>query len=81
MHSNPLTQPSLGDGLGTVGLLAQGSTIDEMARSLRAEFERWGPLDQARRLHCRQLNPGRAGLPPFRVAVVKGATPQPGCWR
>ena len=27
-----------------VGLLAQGSSIDEMARSQRAEFERWGPL-------------------------------------
>ncbi len=24
--------------------LAQGSTADEMARSQRAEFERWGPL-------------------------------------
>jgi tripartite-type tricarboxylate transporter receptor subunit TctC len=32
------------DGLATVGLLAQGSTPDEMARSQRAEFERWGPL-------------------------------------
>lgn len=32
------------DGLGVVGLLAQGSTADEMLRSQRAEFERWGPL-------------------------------------
>jgi len=32
------------DGLAVVGLLAQGSTPDEMARSQRAEFERWGPL-------------------------------------
>jgi hypothetical protein len=27
-----------------VGLIAQGSTIDEMARSQRTELERWGPL-------------------------------------
>jgi hypothetical protein len=27
-----------------VGLIAQGSTVDEMARSQRAELERWGPL-------------------------------------
>jgi len=32
------------DGIGVVGLIAQGSTIDEMARSQRAELERWGPL-------------------------------------
>lgn len=32
------------DGLAVVGLLAQGSTADEMLRSQRAEFERWGPL-------------------------------------
>ena len=32
------------DGLAVVGLLAQASTPDEMARSQRAEFERWGPL-------------------------------------
>ena len=32
------------DGLAVVGLLAQGSTPDEMARSQRAELERWGPL-------------------------------------
>ena len=39
-----LKDKSLIDGLAIVGLLAQGSTIDEMARSQRAEFERWGPL-------------------------------------
>ena len=32
------------DGLAALGLLAQGSTPEEMARSQRAEFERWGPL-------------------------------------
>ncbi|MDP3225906.1 MAG: twin-arginine translocation pathway signal protein, partial [Rubrivivax sp.] len=32
------------DGLGVVGLVAHGSTQDEMARSQRAELERWGPL-------------------------------------
>jgi tripartite-type tricarboxylate transporter receptor subunit TctC len=31
------------DGLAAVGLIAQGSTAEEMARSQRAEFERWGP--------------------------------------
>ncbi len=32
------------DGIGVVGLIAQGSTPDEMARSQRAEHERWGPI-------------------------------------
>ena len=39
-----LKDKGLIDGLAIVGLLAQGSTIDEMARSQRTEFERWGPL-------------------------------------
>jgi len=39
-----LKDKGLIDGLAVVGLLAQGSTPDEMARSQRAEFERWGPL-------------------------------------
>jgi len=39
-----LKDKGLVDGLAVVGLLAQGSTPDEMARSQRAEFERWGPL-------------------------------------
>jgi tripartite-type tricarboxylate transporter receptor subunit TctC len=39
-----LKDKSVIDGLTVVGLLAQGSTADEMARSQRAEFERWGPL-------------------------------------
>jgi tripartite-type tricarboxylate transporter receptor subunit TctC len=32
------------DSLAVVGLIAQGSTVEEMARSQAAEFERWGPL-------------------------------------
>lgn len=39
-----LRDKALIDGLAVVGLLAQGSTSDEMARSQRAEWERWGPL-------------------------------------
>ncbi len=39
-----LKDKSVVDGLAVVGLLAQGSTADEMARSQRAELERWGPL-------------------------------------
>ncbi|HEY6087139.1 MAG TPA: tripartite tricarboxylate transporter substrate-binding protein [Burkholderiaceae bacterium] len=39
-----LKDRSVIDGLAVVGLLAQGSTPEEMARSQRAEFERWGPL-------------------------------------
>jgi tripartite-type tricarboxylate transporter receptor subunit TctC len=39
-----LKDKSVVDGLAVVGLLAQGSTPEEMARSQRAEFERWGPL-------------------------------------
>jgi tripartite-type tricarboxylate transporter receptor subunit TctC len=41
-----LRDKGLVDGLAVVGLLAQGSTADEMARSQRAEFERWAPLDK-----------------------------------
>ncbi|RST51770.1 Bug family tripartite tricarboxylate transporter substrate binding protein [Variovorax sp. MHTC-1] len=32
------------DSLAVVGLIAQASTVEEMARSQQAEFERWGPL-------------------------------------
>ncbi|MCW5667150.1 MAG: twin-arginine translocation pathway signal protein [Piscinibacter sp.] len=39
-----LKDRSVVDGLAAVGLLAQGSTPEEMARSQRAEHERWGPL-------------------------------------
>jgi tripartite-type tricarboxylate transporter receptor subunit TctC len=39
-----LKDKSVIDGLAIVGLLAQGSTAEEMARSQRAEFDRWGPL-------------------------------------
>jgi tripartite-type tricarboxylate transporter receptor subunit TctC len=39
-----LKDKGLIDGLAVVGLLAQGGTAEEMARSQRAEFERWGPL-------------------------------------
>jgi tripartite-type tricarboxylate transporter receptor subunit TctC len=42
--NNALKDKALVDGLGVVGLLAQGSTPDQMARSQRAEFERWAPL-------------------------------------
>lgn len=39
-----LTDKGVIDGLGVVGLIAQGSTAEAMARSQKAEFERWGPL-------------------------------------
>jgi tripartite-type tricarboxylate transporter receptor subunit TctC len=32
------------DALATVGLIARGSTPEEMAKSQKAEFDRWGPL-------------------------------------
>lgn len=32
------------DGLGVVGLIAQGSSGEALTKSLRAENERWGPL-------------------------------------
>ncbi|HSV51973.1 MAG TPA: Bug family tripartite tricarboxylate transporter substrate binding protein [Burkholderiaceae bacterium] len=35
---------SVVDSLAVVGLIAQASSADEMARSQKAEFERWGPL-------------------------------------
>jgi tripartite-type tricarboxylate transporter receptor subunit TctC len=39
-----LTDKGVIDGLGVVGLIAQGSTAEAMARSQKAEYERWGPL-------------------------------------
>ncbi len=39
-----LRDKGVADGLAVVGLLAQGSSPDDMARSARAETERWGPL-------------------------------------
>ncbi|MFZ2653259.1 MAG: Bug family tripartite tricarboxylate transporter substrate binding protein [Burkholderiaceae bacterium] len=39
-----LKDKALIEGLGVVGLVAQGSTAEEMARSQKVEFDRWGPL-------------------------------------
>ncbi|OOG41099.1 Bug family tripartite tricarboxylate transporter substrate binding protein [Polaromonas sp. A23] len=39
-----LKQKIVIDSLAVVGLIAQGSTPEEMARSQKAEFDRWGPL-------------------------------------
>lgn len=39
-----LKDKALIDGLGVVGLVAHGSTLQEMAQSQKREFERWGPL-------------------------------------
>lgn len=37
-------EKSFADALAVVGLLPQAMTADEMLKSQRAEFERWGPL-------------------------------------
>jgi tripartite-type tricarboxylate transporter receptor subunit TctC len=39
-----LKDKSVIDGLGVVGLVAHGSTAQEMAADVKAEYERWGPL-------------------------------------
>ena len=39
-----LKDKTLIDSLAIQGLIPVGSTPEEMARSQRAEFERWGPL-------------------------------------
>lgn len=39
-----LTNKAVQETLNTVGLLPGGSTPEEMARSARAEFDKWGPL-------------------------------------
>jgi len=39
-----LKDKAVADGLLSVGLIAQGSTPEEMRRSLQSEYERWGPL-------------------------------------
>jgi tripartite-type tricarboxylate transporter receptor subunit TctC len=35
---------SVVDSLAMVGLIAQGSTVEELARSQKEQFDRWGPL-------------------------------------
>ena len=40
-------QPDVIDGLGLMGLEAQGSTPAELAAMLKADTERWGPLVKA----------------------------------
>jgi tripartite-type tricarboxylate transporter receptor subunit TctC len=32
------------DSLAVVGLVARGSTPEELAQSLREQYDRWGPL-------------------------------------
>ncbi|HSV34744.1 MAG TPA: Bug family tripartite tricarboxylate transporter substrate binding protein [Ramlibacter sp.] len=39
-----LKEKSVIDSLAVVGLIAQGSTPEAMAKSQKAEFDRWGPL-------------------------------------
>jgi tripartite-type tricarboxylate transporter receptor subunit TctC len=39
-----LKEKSVIDSLATVGLIARGSTAQEMAASQKAEYDRWGPL-------------------------------------
>jgi tripartite-type tricarboxylate transporter receptor subunit TctC len=39
-----LKEKSVIDSLAATGLIAKGSTPEEMARSQKAEFDRWGPL-------------------------------------
>ena len=39
-----LKDKSVADGLLSVGLLAQGSSPEDMRKSLQSEYERWGPL-------------------------------------
>jgi tripartite-type tricarboxylate transporter receptor subunit TctC len=39
-----IADKSVIDSLTVVGLIPYGGTPDDMARSQRAEFERWGPL-------------------------------------
>lgn len=41
--NNALKERGVIDGLAAVGLIAQGSTAEEMARSQHTEYERWGP--------------------------------------
>jgi tripartite-type tricarboxylate transporter receptor subunit TctC len=42
-----LAQPDVIDGLGQMGLEAQGSTPVELGAMLKADTERWGPLVKA----------------------------------
>jgi tripartite-type tricarboxylate transporter receptor subunit TctC len=39
-----LKDKAVADGLLSVGLIAHGSSPEEMKKSLQAEYERWGPL-------------------------------------
>jgi tripartite-type tricarboxylate transporter receptor subunit TctC len=42
--TSALKDPAIVDGLFAVGLVAKGSTPEEMKRSIQSEYERWGPL-------------------------------------
>ena len=42
--NNALRDRSVIDSLALVGLIVQGSSAEEMAKSQRSEYERWGPL-------------------------------------
>ena len=42
-----LGQPDVKSGLATLGLESQGSTPAELARELRGEYNRWGPIVKA----------------------------------
>ncbi|MNT68316.1 Tripartite tricarboxylate transporter family receptor [compost metagenome] len=39
-----LKDKAVADGLLSVGLIAHGSSPEEMKKSLQSEYERWGPL-------------------------------------
>lgn len=39
-----LAQPDVAGALSTLGLEAKGSTPEELAREVRAEYDRWGPI-------------------------------------
>ncbi len=42
--NNALRDKSVLDSLALVGLIAQGSSAEDMAKSQKSEYERWGPL-------------------------------------
>jgi len=42
--NNALRDKSVTDSLALVGLIPRGSTQEEMARSQKSEYDRWGPL-------------------------------------
>jgi tripartite-type tricarboxylate transporter receptor subunit TctC len=42
--NNALKQPGVAEGLGVLGLLPLGGSIDDMQKEIKAQYDHWGPI-------------------------------------